>query len=69
MPMPTDKPTPATGLTVDARRAIFRAVVEAQDSGSTVAESRAAAGRRFGVSEEQIRAVEWEGVKHDWPPL
>ncbi|MFO0850324.1 MAG: hypothetical protein U0871_17460 [Gemmataceae bacterium] len=65
--MPADKP--ATELTVDARRAIFRAVVEAQDAGSTVAESRADAGRRFGVTEDQVRAVEREGVQHDWPPL
>lgn len=67
--MATDNQHPATGLTVDARRAIFRAIVEAQDAGSSVADSRAAAGRRFGVTEDQIRAVEWEGVKHDWPPL
>lgn len=56
-------------LTVDRRRAIFRAVVESQDGGQTIADSRASAAERFAVTEDQVRAIEQEGVDHEWPPL
>jgi hypothetical protein len=56
-------------MTVDRRRAIFRAVVEAQDGGMTVDASRAEVVRRFEVTEDQVRAIEWEGLEKEWPPL
>ena len=54
---------------VEQRRAIFRVVVEAQDGGMGIAASRVAAARRFGVTEEQVKEIELEGLAHEWPPL
>ena len=56
-------------VTVDRRRAIFRAVVEAQDDGRSVVESRAEAARKFEVTEDQVKAIEQEGLDQQWPPL
>lgn len=60
---------PASPLTVECRRAIFRAVVEAQDGGQPVAESRSAVAERFAVTGDQVKAIEMEGLDHGWPPL
>ena len=65
--MDTGQPLPT--LTADRRRAIFRAVVEAQDGGAGVGASRAEAARRYSVTEEQVRAIEREGIRGKWPPL
>jgi len=51
------------------RMAMFQALVEAQDLGMTVAQSRQAVAERFGVSEQQVRQVEREGLDGGWPPL
>lgn len=51
------------------RQDIFRALVEAQDGGMSVAESRRYVAERFGVTEGQVRQVEREGMENDWPPL
>ena len=59
----------ADSVTVERRRAIFRAVVEAQDSGAGVGASRAEAARRFEVTEDQVREIEREGLEQEWPPL
>jgi DNA-directed RNA polymerase sigma subunit (sigma70/sigma32) len=56
-------------LTVDQRRAIFRTLLDAQDAGASVRESRAAVAGQFGVSEEQVKQIEQEGVENEWPPL
>lgn len=56
-------------VTIERRRAIFRALVEAQDSGAPVGVSRAEAARRFEVTEDQVREIEREGLEHEWPPL
>ena len=56
-------------LSEQDRRAIFRALVEAQDQGMRVAQSRAAIAERFGIAEAQIRDIEREGLDHNWPPL
>ncbi len=42
-------------LSEQDRREIFRALVEAQDQGMRVAQSRAAIAERFGVAEAQVR--------------
>jgi hypothetical protein len=60
---------PADTVTVDQRRAIFRAIVEAQDAGMDVETSRAEAARRFEVTEAQVKAIEREGLEKEWPPL
>ena len=53
----------------DRRREIFRALVEAQDEGAGVARSRTLVADRFGLSQEQVRDIEREGLQAEWPPL
>ena len=55
--------------TVEQRRAIFKAVIEAQDAGVGVAQSRTDAAARFAVTVEQVKEIEREGMDHEWPPL
>jgi hypothetical protein len=51
------------------RREIFQALVEAQDSGVGVPQSRKLVAQRFGVTEGQVGQIEREGMENDWPPL
>jgi hypothetical protein len=51
------------------RKEIFQALVEAQDRQVSVAQSRRLISRQFGVSENQIREIEQEGLDGQWPPL
>jgi hypothetical protein len=51
------------------RKDVFRALVEAQDGRMSVAQSREEVARRFGISDQQLRRIEQEGVDGDWPPL
>jgi hypothetical protein len=51
------------------RMEIFLALVQAQDREVGVARSRQLIASRFGVSEDQIRRIEDEGIDHEWPPL
>ena len=64
MNLPTDRP-----LSEPLRRDIFAALVDAQDDGVDVAESRRSVAARFGVSEQDVREVEREGSDKDWPPV
>jgi hypothetical protein len=56
-------------LSDDGRRAIFAALVDAQDEGQSVASSREQVAARYGISVEQVQAIEREGLDHGWPPL
>ena len=61
---------PTEELSEERRRAIFQALVEAQDLHEyTVPQSRQLIAQRFGVSEAQVRQIEREGMDHEWPPL
>jgi hypothetical protein len=52
------------------RKEIFHALVDIQDTGKmSVAQSRRMIAEKFGVSENQIREIEVEGLDHQWPPL
>jgi hypothetical protein len=51
------------------RKEIFLALVDAQDHDMSVPQSRKAVAERFGISENQVRQIEREGVDNDWPPL
>ena len=64
-----DEQQPADTLTVERRRAIFRAIVETQDGGTNVADSRLAVAEKFAVSETQVKSIEREGLENQWPPL
>ena len=58
------------GVLSDAeRKAIFLALVQAQDGAITVAESRNVIAKQFSITESQIRKIEQEGLKDCWPPL
>lgn len=56
-------------LSVSQRKAIFRSLIDAQDAGQTVADSRKAVASQYGVSEETVKRIETEGSDKDWPPL
>ncbi len=56
-------------LSQEERMQVFLALVEAQDGETTVAQSRQAVAERFGVTEQQVRQIEREGLDGNWPPL
>jgi hypothetical protein len=60
---------PHTPLSEPRRRELFLALVEAQDRGEGVTQSRKVIADRFGVSVSEVREVEQEGMDNDWPPL
>ena len=51
------------------RRAIFLALVEAQDGDAGVVKSRKEVAKRFAISDRDIRKIEQEGIDAEWPPL
>lgn len=56
-------------ISIEQRQVIFKALVEAQDSGQSVAASRTTVAKLFTVTEEQVKQIEREGSEHQWPPL
>jgi len=57
-------------LTEERRRAIFLALVEAQDLHEfSVPQSRKLIADRFSISEDRVRQIEREGLDEMWPPL
>jgi hypothetical protein len=56
-------------LSVAMRRQAFRALVALQDEGDGADEARAKVSARFGVPVGQVREIEDEGLKKDWPLL
>lgn len=56
-------------LPEDRRKEIFLALVTAQDQELGVSPSRRLVADRFGVSEQQVRDIEREGLDRQWPPL
>ena len=59
-----DKP-----LSEEQRKEVFLALVDAQDHDMGVAQSRQHVAVRFGLSEQQVRNIEREGLDKGWPPL
>jgi len=51
------------------RKEIFLALVDIQDHETAVPQSRKLIAERFGVSEQQIKEIEREGLDAQWPPL
>ena len=56
-------------LSEPQRKAIFHALVEAQDQKMSVLQSRNVIARRFHVTDKQVRTITEEGLDHEWPPL
>lgn len=54
---------------LDIRQEVFRQLVERQDSGTPVVQSRAEMESQFSLSPEQVLAIEKEGSTNNWPPL
>ena len=59
-----DKP-----LSEEQRKELFLALVDAQDHDMGVLQSRQHVATRYGVSLEQVRHIEREGLDNGWPPL
>jgi hypothetical protein len=53
----------------ERRRAVFRDLVETQDGGIAVADSRVRIAARYAVEVGQVLKIEREGMDNDWPPL
>ena len=51
------------------RRAIFLALVEAQDGDVGVVKSRKEVVKRFAITAGQLAKIEQEGIDAEWPPL
>ena len=60
---------PTSPIPLDRRREIFLALVEAQDNGASVVDSRTDTAKKFEVSPNQVQEIEREGLENDWPPL
>lgn len=56
-------------LTLDQRRRVFRELVTAQDAQVGVTASRQQVMTEFGLEEDQLKAIEEEGIDKEWPPL
>jgi hypothetical protein len=56
-------------LTDERRRAVFAALVAAQDGGLSVAASRDKVVAEEGVSAKDLLKIENEGLQKQWPPL
>jgi hypothetical protein len=60
---------PNDSITLENRRAIFLSVVESQDRGVPVAKARIEVAQLFGIAENDVKAIEQEGLDNQWPPL
>jgi hypothetical protein len=58
-----------TALPGPRRKDLFRALVDAQDQGMSVLQSRHVVAKRFRVTDRQVRRIEQEGLDNGWPPL
>ena len=54
---------------VEERKAVFLALVAAQDMGMGVVRSRKEVAEQFGLSDREVRRIEQEGLDAGWPPL
>jgi hypothetical protein len=60
----------AKRLTVQQRREVFLALVQAQDSGlMSIAESKAHVSKQFAITDSQLDQIVEEGIEKEWPPL
>lgn len=53
-------------LTVKQRQAIFHALVEVQDKGATVVDSKKTVAALYHITREQLDLIEKEGLDKDW---
>ena len=56
-------------MNISQRQSVFLRLVEEQDAGKSVAQSRGMVGNAFGISGPEVIAIEKEGLAKQWPPL
>ncbi len=56
-------------LSIEERKAVFAALVEAMNCALDLAQARDAVAERFGISGQEVRRIEDEGIEAAWPPL
>ena len=56
-------------IPTEHRQTIFRTLIEVQDAGQSVAESRKAIAEKYQVTEAVVKEIEKEGIDEQWPPL
>ena len=56
-------------LSTEEKKEIFSHLVATKDSGQTPRKSYEMVTEHFTISEEQLRAIENEGLDNEWPPL
>ena len=56
-------------LSEKRRKEVFLALVAAQDQELDVPRSRRVVAKRFGITEDQVRDIEEEGLDGQGPPL
>ena len=54
---------------IETRQEAFRQLVERQDNGTPVLQSRSEIESQCSLTAEQVIAIEREGVSNSWPPL
>ena len=56
-------------LSTEEKKEIFSHLVSTQDSVHNVRKSYEVVTEHFSISEEQLKAIEQEGLDNEWPPL
>jgi hypothetical protein len=56
-------------LSTEEKMEIFSHLVATQDTVQDVRKSKEMVTEHFSISEEQLRAIEEEGLENEWPPL
>jgi hypothetical protein len=56
-------------LSTDEKKEIFSRLVATQDEVNNVRKSYEMVTEHFEISEEQLKAIEDEGIDNEWPPL
>lgn len=51
------------------RKAIFAAVIDAEDSGENPRNARKLVAEKFEITTDQVKSIEQEGLDKTWPPL
>lgn len=59
---------PSKTLTVKQRQSIFHALVEVQDKGVAVPDSKKSVAAEYHITREQLDLIEKEGLDKDWLP-
>ena len=59
----------ANALSEPERRKVFFSLVDLQDQGVAVQDSRRFIAGQYGLTPEMVRTIEEEGMEKSWPPL